>query len=298
MLAVVLFQGQLTEAFTTRFISPLVARKAQGTRTLTTLSLATMSKKRPGVAASIRLVDIPDVKVWEQVEGQYASIRKEKLLAAEQACQKSKVSDNDKFDSISKGQLLDIVQWKFAVGKPRPQNLGLLRGNTDTVVEKFSQNAIALAQDLSFTDCVSDDGELTADGNAAIKRALEELAKLRGVGPATATAVLYRVRPDIMCYMYDEVIDCFEPKRDYTMKVYLRINANCLKLAQTLGDGWTTARVARVLWIAARVLADGGGDLTAGFATSAKKNNNKIKEFSNEEMPSEGSGRKKRKTRR
>ena len=296
MLAVVLFRSQSTAAFTTRFISSSIARITQKTRKSTTLSLTAMSKKRPGVEASARLVTIPDVNVWEQIEAQYDSIRKEKLLAAEQACKKSKVSDNDKFNNISKDQLLDIVQWKFAVGKPRPQNLGLLRGNTDAVVVKCSQDAIALAKDLSLTECVSSDGELTADGNVSIKKSLEELTKLRGVGPATATAVLYRVRPDIMCYMYDEVIDCFEPKRDYTMNVYLRINAKCFSLANTLGEGWTTARVARVLWIAARVLTDGGDDLT-GFAASAKKKN-EIKESSNVVTPPEDSGRKRRKTRR
>jgi len=75
--------------------------------------------------------------------------------------------------------------------------------------------------------------------------------------------------------MYDEVIDTFLlSKRTYTLKVYLDINNECTRLANELnknndsgdvgGRDWTTARVARTLWIAARVLAAGDGeDLTS-----------------------------------
>jgi 3-methyladenine DNA glycosylase/8-oxoguanine DNA glycosylase len=45
------------------------------------------------------------------------------------------------------------------------------------------------------------------------QEALEHLTVLKGVGPATASAILSLVRPDVYCYMYDEVIDCFENKR-------------------------------------------------------------------------------------
>ena len=121
---------------------------------------------------------------------------------------------------------------------------------------------------MVVSEClVSETGELSPKGNVAIKEALGELTQLKGVGPATATAVLCRYRPDLFCYMYDEVIDTFEPKRDYTLAVYLRINSQCLKIAKTLGNGWTSHRVATVLWTAARVASQGGDDLTANRST-------------------------------
>ena len=283
--------AQSMAAFT-RSISSSIAKKALARKQSTFLSAMPSSKKRPGVPAAVRLASIEDVSVWERIEQQYNSIRKETLLTAEKACRQSQVGDGAEFDALSKDQLLDIVQWKFAVGKPRPQNLGLLRANTDTLVQKCSRDAIQLAKDIRFPECVSEETrELTADGKHAIKKALEELTRLRGVGPATATAVLCRVRPDIVCYMYDEVIDCFEAKRDYTMNIYLRVNAKCLELAKTLGGDWTTARIAKVLWIAARVSADGGDDLTkSGGANDSKESQPlKIKSL-------QAPGRKRRKT--
>jgi len=50
-----------------------------------------------------------------------------------------------------------------------------------------------------------------------MQEAITEMGKLQGVGPATASAILTLVRPDVFCYLYDEVIDCFEPTRDVSL---------------------------------------------------------------------------------
>ena len=230
-----------------------------------------MTKPRPGVPAAIRLAASSDVALWKRVEQQFKAIRSDTLNDAEK-CLAVSVGDKG-FDEISKSQLMDIVKWKFAVGKPRPQNLGLLRSNAEDFVKECSQNAVQLARDIQLQDCVSEQtGEWTPQGKGAIQNALNEMTKLKGVGPATATAVLCLVRPDIFCYMYDEVIDCFEPKRDYTLNIYLRVNLRCLQLAKMLGKEWTTARVATVLWIAARVLANQkDDDLTGQLAEDTAK---------------------------
>jgi hypothetical protein len=70
------------------------------------------------------------------------------------------------------------------------------------------------------------------------------------------------VRPDIFCYMYDEAVDCFEPKRTYTISNYLGVNSRCLENAKHLGEGWTTNRVAKTIWTAARFMAIKEKDLT------------------------------------
>jgi len=201
---------------------------------------------------------------------------------------------------ISQEELDHIVLWKHSVGKNRIYNVKYLNSNTDQEVRTQSRRAIAVAKGIDLAECFEEttppsskrsnkkgggggsdgdddndngsssdggdnsDGGLNDTGRAAVQEAIGELGKLKGVGPATASAVLTLIRPDVFCYLYDEVIDCFEPQRDYKMANYLRVNNRCLQLARTLGDGWTTSRVAKTIWTAARYLAVNGVDLTDG----------------------------------
>jgi len=91
------------------------------------------------------------------------------------------------------------------------------------------------------------------------------------------------VRPDIFCYLFDEVIDVFEPKRDYTLPIYLRVNSRCLQIAQKLGGEWTSGRVAKTIWMAARFLAERGKDPTKelSLVVNEKKRPAAIDEESN-----------------
>jgi len=258
-----------------------------------------MSKKRPGVDASIRLAaacttgdDDATLSLWERVEQQYESIRSTKLLQAEQAWDKSFFPSNDDeelHEIRNQQELLKIVAWKFAVGKPRPQLLGLIRSNTDQDIRRYTSEGIQIARHTGKDSKNYDDDD---DDSTIIKDAINSISSnLQGVGPATASAILARACPHKFCYMYDEVIDTFvQSKRTYTLNVYLQINNECTRLANELnciqqqqqqqqrrpsggsgsesdgsGSEWTTARVARTLWIAARVLAAGGDgeDLTS-----------------------------------
>jgi hypothetical protein len=263
------------------------------------LVLLPMTKPRPGVAAAIRLAANHDTDLWKRVEDQFRGIRSDALEQAEKSLLASIGDDDDDLEELSKNQLLDLVKWKFAVGKPRPQNLGLLRCNTEDAVKECSRNAVQLARNIDMQASVSKTGEWTTHGKSAIQNAMNEMTKLKGVGPATATAVLCRVRPDVFCYLYDEVIDCFEPKRDYTLNVYLRVNSRCLQLAKTLGEEeWTTARIATVLWIAARVLANKkDDDLTVSLAQETLKPSKKnLQEEEEEQGNAKQPSRKRRRT--
>jgi hypothetical protein len=187
-----------------------------------------------------------------------------------------------------------------------------LAANSEEAVKRHSKSAIDLAMNVDACECLEEDGSLSAAGRAAMQEAIGELGKLKGVGPATASAILSLVRPDVFCFLYDEAIDTFEktrqepnsryrgaeltlsahsvsytsylvpqssfcaelyaPKRptraaktrDYKVSNYLRVNSRCMQLARDLGVGWTTARVAKAIWIASRFLAMHGRDLTAG----------------------------------
>jgi hypothetical protein len=250
-----------------------------------------MSKKRPGVEAAKRLANLVGADddstittTWSRVESQMefvaTTIDKLETLNDFRVQLGLTIQTRDRNDEdhpfITKEELLTIVQWKFAVGKPRHALMKLLTSNSEAFVKESSAAAIAKANSIitippyqnNNDDVPSDEDDDLQEQQ--IKGALQELMALKGVGPATASAILTIVRPDVFCYMYDEVIDCFLPKRTYTLPTYLRTNRECRDLARRLpltlspqpqssASSWTTASVATTLWVAARVCAFGGG---------------------------------------
>lgn len=216
---------------------------------------------RDGVEAAARLAALEgDVSVWERVEEQYDQMLRKKggsqLCDLDLFCNDlaSKLCAMEN-PSISKADLLQIVKWKFAKGKPRNALMKYLQANSDSEVRECSR--------ASFSEAAKND-----DMRAAICK----MSKLKGVGPATASALLSLFRPDIFSFMDDEVIEClYEGKRGYTEKIYLHINNKCIVLANNLGDGWTPRRVGRALWTAARIQACGGNDFTIATKTGTSK---------------------------
>ena len=210
------------------------------------------SYTRPGVAAAARLAALKGpsrLSIWEQIEAKYceAILEKggDKLVKLDKFCEKlsKKIVSADE-PSITKEELLKVVDWKFAKGKPRYALLNRLRSNQN--VEECSKRAFAESK----------------GGN--IREAVDALCELNGVGPATASAVLSLHRGDIMAFMDDEVIEAlYEGKRGYTFKIYNEMNSRCTELAEELGKEWSTRRVGRALWTAARLCASGEKDLTA-----------------------------------
>eukprot|EP00532_Pseudo-nitzschia_australis_P013057 CAMPEP_0168220332 /NCGR_PEP_ID=MMETSP0140_2-20121125/9161_1 /TAXON_ID=44445 /ORGANISM="Pseudo-nitzschia australis, Strain 10249 10 AB" /LENGTH=239 /DNA_ID=CAMNT_0008149021 /DNA_START=37 /DNA_END=756 /DNA_ORIENTATION=- len=206
-----------------------------------------MSKPRPGVAAAKRLSKCTDPKVWGLVESQYSEIvpHVKGLKDTQREYKKiGRLLSNENMKSvITKEELLSVVSWKFSVGKPRHALMKHLKSNTEASVREHSTAGIAEARGAAKSK------------TEETKKALGHFINLKGVGPATASAVLTLVQPDKFAYMYDEVINCFLPERTYTLPTYMAVNENCLSIAKKLGDGWTTSRVATVLWTAARVNA-------------------------------------------
>jgi hypothetical protein len=202
---------------------------------------------RPGVEAGKRLSKCSEKEVWRLVETKFSEIISHldgfKEIDSEYRRLGRSIAKGGSNDSVSKEELLSVVKWKFAVGKPRHALMKHLRSNTEESVRKHSAAAIANASEATEADTES------------INKALKELINLQGVGPATASAVLTLVQPECFAYMYDEVIECFSPKRTYTLSAYMTMNNNCIRISRILGDGWTASRVATVLWTAARAHA-------------------------------------------
>lgn len=202
------------------------------------------------------LVQLNDPRTWDRVEESCAELI-DKVPNLKQYERNLEALGTAK-EYFTKPELDAVVLWKHTVGKNRIYNVKYLNTNTDASVQEHSRAAIALALCMNMEECQESDGSLSVAGRKAMQECIGELGKLKGVGPATASAVLTLVRPDMFCYLYDEVIDCFEPQRDYKISNYLRVNSRCLQIAKTLGGSWTSSRVAKTIWTAARFLAAKG----------------------------------------
>jgi hypothetical protein len=247
-----------------------------------------MSKKRPGFQAGANLVALDDPRTWEQVErhGEEVISSIPHLKEYQRALEEFGTTK----ECFTKAELDKIVLWKHTVGKNRVYNRKYLAANTDEAVREHSRAAITLAHSISVADCLGADGALTAAGKKSIQEVVACLDKLKGVGPATASAAMVLVRPDIFCYLYDEVIDCFESKRDYKISNYLRVNSRCLQIARSLGGDWTTSRVAKTIWIASRFLAIRGEDLSNYQNEPKNEENEDAEKDEKEDDEEEGDG--------
>ena len=202
------------------------------------------TKKRPGVQAGIDLAAQPEkVELWLNAEKKRNDLRLPNLHELDQ--QLMALSNKE---VMTKRDLDAVVSWKFVVGKARPSIRKLVQSNADKVVDQHTRQAICTAKNIH---------QQKQENEEEINKALAEMEQLKGIGPATASAVLSLVNPSVFCFMYDEVIDCFMPQRDYKRSTYLAVRSECQKIAITLNDAgssssWTPSRVATVLWTACR----------------------------------------------
>lgn len=208
------------------------------------------TKKRPGVQAGIDLAAQPkNVKMWLDAERKLKDLPMPNLHKLEK-----ELALLSKKETMTKEDLDTIVSWKFVVGKSRPSIRKLLQSNSDEQVAQHTQQAIRMAK------------KAKQDNEDEINDALAELEQLKGIGPATASAVLSLVNPSVFSFMYDEVIDCFMPKRDYKRSTYLCVRKECQRISISLNkasssSSWTPARVATVLWTACRDFAIHGATM-------------------------------------
>ena len=127
-------------------------------------------------------------------------------------------------------ELVRLTEWKMARGVWRAPNLVLVRGNAPAVVE--STSAAALAAMPHATAPIS------------------TLAKLDGVGPATASALAAAAAPDVYPF-FDELVAAQVPtlgKVAWTLGYYARYAESIRARATELGTSWSPVQVERALW--------------------------------------------------
>lgn len=131
---------------------------------------------------------------------------------------------------VTHPELVRLTEWKMARGVWRAPNLVLVRGNDPAAVVETS--TAALAKIPHPTAPVS------------------ELAKLKGVGPATASAAASAAAPEIYPF-FDELVAAQLPGLGpvaWTLGYYAKYADAVRSEARDLGDDWTPVLLERALW--------------------------------------------------
>ena len=142
---------------------------------------------------------------------------------------------------ISQKQLSDVMKWKLKTGKWRP--------NLQKFVDALKDSEVKAASALSLKSLKSGD----------LKAALKELCVLKGVGPATATAVLSAAVPSRCAFMSDEALLAVLKSKNYTVVEALELARKCSDHAKLLGAGWTANSVQRAVW-ASQIVGEWEGE--------------------------------------
>lgn len=157
---------------------------------------------------------------------------------------------------ITVDELRQLLQWKLTRGKFRPRLLSFVSSLTDDSVRSASQKAF-----LSLPDH---------------KSSIEALTVLKGVGPATASAVLAAYSPQVAAFMSDEAMEAVVgDSKEYTLKRYLVFAEKVQEKAQELSSShdqvFTPSDVERALWCSAVEIKLGTVDKDQGIAMDNKK---------------------------
>ncbi|CAM8939072.1 unnamed protein product [Rhodiola kirilowii] len=136
---------------------------------------------------------------------------------------------------ITASELVELMKWKLKRGKWRPRLLEFVSALDDEVVESASRKAFEALPDVS--------------------KAVSELTVLKGVGPATASAVLAAHAPQVAPFMSDEaMVAALGSAKDYTLKQYVKFSSKMQEKAKELSSNdltFTPSDVERALWSAA-----------------------------------------------
>ncbi len=154
---------------------------------------------------------------------------------------------------ITHAELADIMKWKLARGQMRPLQK-LVESNAASVVVEVTTRCFVNILGTNDEACTS-----SSQSSLEWERGLQALCELKGIGIATATAVLAVFLPALCPFMADEVIDAVvvDEKRDYTLKIYKKLQSLMVKKAEELNrftqdDYWTAEKVGKALWVCAK----------------------------------------------
>uniref|UniRef100_A0A8C5WK64 Uncharacterized protein n=1 Tax=Leptobrachium leishanense TaxID=445787 RepID=A0A8C5WK64_9ANUR len=192
--------------------------------------------------ASSGLFQCEDPEMWLRVSDIYWDVvsikgsKQKKLLQLDRWYQEALPSSISARPHrfLSRDELIKLMEWKLLRGKFRPRLQQLVSSNPPETVESCTGQAFRLLPNVSA--------------------ALDELCQLKGIGPATASAVLAAGAPELTAFMADEAVESIPGLTpvQYTSKHYLRfleaLRQKAATLSKASGDTWSPHRLELCLW--------------------------------------------------
>ncbi|ERN18516.1 hypothetical protein AMTRI_Chr12g272380 [Amborella trichopoda] len=180
-----------------------------------------------------------DVSLWKQALSSYPTrlqaVKKAEIVELDSFYTKqlpTLLHQRDPNPHITKSELSKLMQWKLTRGKWRPRLMSFVSSLDEEQVKYASEKAFGSLPDLS--------------------EAVSALTTLKGVGPATASAILASYAPHIAPFMSDEaMLAALGNAKEYTLKQYLSFAEKLQAKAKELSIGgvvFTPSDVERALW--------------------------------------------------
>ncbi|XP_061666390.1 uncharacterized protein zgc:112496 [Syngnathoides biaculeatus] len=176
-------------------------------------------------------------KYWDVVEAKSNAKKPGRLLQLEKWYQEElpAVISSRCDKHVTRSEVVKLMEWKLTRGKFRPRLQQLISSNSEDAVDQCSRKAFGLLPDVAA--------------------AVAELSSLKGVGPATASAVLAAAAPDRAAFMSDEAAESVPGLRPvrYTAGHYALYLDKMVDMTNRLNRAdprpdWTPQRLERCLW--------------------------------------------------
>lgn len=127
------------------------------------------------------------------------------------------------------------VDWKLTRGTWRPRLLDFAKQHSQATVKAASEAAVKALEAADKPASRDDRDAHASPDERRVRAALKPLTELKGIGPATASALLAVVHP--MCpFMSDELLQAVFGAREYTVKQYVQLVQEVGKKARQLSE--------------------------------------------------------------
>ncbi|GAB6020376.1 hypothetical protein CHUAL_003085 [Chamberlinius hualienensis] len=172
-----------------------------------------------------------------RLKAQQKNKKPEELLKLDSWYQEElpKLIQSRKEKHLTHDELVQTMKWKLSRGKWRPRLTDLVRINTPSSVLTVSKKAFRRLPNLAS--------------------AIQTLSSLKGIGPATASAVLAAGAPELAPYMADECLMAIPECQaiDYTVQEYMIFTEQIRRAVERLNESttngvWTPHKVEKALW--------------------------------------------------